>query len=122
MNLTQYIIGVIASLFVMLTVIEMLRRRKLRERHATWWVLASIVAFLIALFPTVLSNLSKLFGFALPVNFIFFGCLLLLFFVALQNASELTKIEDQNRALVEEIALLEFRVQNLEQLNQKIEE
>jgi hypothetical protein len=114
MNVTSYIFGILAALFVLVVVIEMLRRRRLRERHAIWWLLAGLFALLVGVFPQILRWAADLVGIEIPINLVFFVCLIILFLVCLQHSSELTKIESQNRALVEQFALLELRLRTIE--------
>ena len=42
MTIATYLLGVFSALLTLGVVIEMLRRRRLRERHAVWWLLAGI--------------------------------------------------------------------------------
>lgn len=114
MSIVQYILGIVAALLTLSIVIEMLRRRRLRERHAIWWLVAGFLALLISVFPSILQSVASLLHFSVPVNLVFFVSLFILFLVALQHSSELTRLEDHNRKLVERIVMLEMRVRALE--------
>ena len=114
MNQVQYFLGIGAALFTLGIVIEMLRRRQLRERHAIWWLVAGGLALIVSIFPTIVTNTAELLGFEVPINLVFFTSLVLLFLVALQTSAELTKVESHNRNLAEQIALLEVRIRKLE--------
>lgn len=107
MSTFQYLLGILGALFTFVLVVELLRRRRLRERHAGWWLFASFIAIIVSLFPQLLSSVAELMGFEVPINFAFFASLLILFLVVLQHSSELTKLEDQNRTLVERLVILE---------------
>jgi hypothetical protein len=109
----QYFLGVFAALLTFGIVIEMLRRRRLRERHAGWWIVAGLFAIIISVFPSTLSWASSMLGFEVPVNLVFFFSLFILFLVALQHSAELTKLESYNRAIVERVVILELRVEEL---------
>lgn len=113
MSPLQHGLAIIAALATLGLVIEMLRRRQLRERHAMWWLVAGISALLISVFPQILDWVSSLLGFEVPINLVFFSSLFILFLVGLQHSAELTKLESHNRALVERVVLLEMRVQDL---------
>lgn len=110
----QYILGIIAAAFVLIVVVEMLRRRQLRERHAAWWLVLGAFALVISIFPPLLVFIADSLGFKAPINLVFFLSLIILFLVALQNSAELTKVEGQNQKLVEKLALLELRMNQLE--------
>jgi len=112
-NLTSYIFGIVSAVLVLIVVVDLLRRKRLRERHAIWWLAAGTIALVLAVFPAVLDWFAGLLGITIPVNLIFFGSIAILFFVALQASSELTKLEDQTRTLAERIALLTLEVDRL---------
>lgn len=114
MSLRSYIFGIIAAALILLVVIEMLRRRRLRERHAIWWIVAGILALIAGIFPATLDWAAQLVGVELPVNLLFFVSIAILFFVALQNSSELTRLEARTRILAERVALLELRLSEAE--------
>lgn len=114
MNPIQYALGIVASLATFLIVLEMLRRRRLRERHAGWWIVAGLFAILISVFPQTLKLAASALGFEVPVNLVFFFSLFILFLVALQHSSELTNAETQNRKITEKLVLLELKVESLE--------
>lgn len=112
MSAIQYVLGIVAALFTFGIVIEMLRRRRLRERHAGWWLFAGLLAVIISVFPQLLEAAADAIGFDTPVNLVFFVSLFILFLVALQHSSELTKLEAHNRAIVERLVILELEVRN----------
>ena len=114
MNLLSHIIGIGAAALTLVVVIEMLRRRRLRERHAIWWLVAGILALVIGIFPSVLEWVSHLVGIELPVNLIFFVSIAVLFLVCIQSSSELTSLEEKTRILAEETTLMRIRIAALE--------
>lgn len=114
MNVSSYLLGILAALLILVVVIEMLRRHQLRERHATWWLFAGVLALIVGIFPASLVAAAKLLGVELPVNLVFFVALIILFLVCLQQSSELTSLEAKTRTLVEQAALQDLRIRALE--------
>lgn len=114
MSTLSYILGVVAALATFAVVVDLLRRRKLRERHAVWWLAATLLAVIVGLFPGLLEWAAELLGVGLPSNLVFFVSIAVLVLVCIQHSSELTKLETDSRALVESSALLELRVRELE--------
>jgi hypothetical protein len=110
-----YILGIVAALFTLGLVVEMLRRRQLRERHAIWWLIAGLLALIIGVFPQVLVWAAGVIGVEIPTNLVFFVSILILFLVSIQHSSELTTLENRSRTLAEEIALQDLRIRALEQ-------
>lgn len=114
MSISSYIFGVLAALATLGVAIEMLRRRRLRERHALWWVAAGILALVISVFPDTLIWAATLFGVDVPTNLVFFVSITVLCLVCIQHSAELTDLESKTRTLVEMSALQDLRLRELE--------
>jgi hypothetical protein len=114
MTLTAYILGIVAALITLAVVVEMMRRKRMRERHAIWWLLAGLLALIIGIFPGILAWAANLLGVGAPVNLVFFVSIAVLFLVCIQHSTELTTLEDKTRSLAEEVVLLRLRLNELE--------
>ena len=114
MSVASYVFGIVSALLILVVVIEMLRRGRLRERHAVWWVIAGVLALIAGVFPSTLAWASRVVGVEVPTNLLFFVSIGILFFVALQTSAELTRLEAKTRTLAEQVALLELRIRELE--------
>lgn len=114
MSLTSYLLGIVAALLVLFVVIELLRRGRLRERHAIWWLLAGVLALVAGVFPSTVVSAARLVGIEVPINLVFFVSIAILFLVALQLSAEVTRLESKTRSLAERLALLELRVRELQ--------
>ena len=115
MTLTTYIFGILAAVLSLVVVIELLRRRRLRERHALWWLVAGVLALIVGVFPSTLIWAAGVVGVEVPTNLIFFVSIGILFFVCLQHSAEVTTLESKTRTLAERNALLELRVRQIEE-------
>lgn len=114
MSVASYIFGIVSALVTLGVVIEMLRRRRLRERHAIWWLIAGLLALVIGVFPTVLDWAASIVGVTLPTNLVFFVSIFILFLVSIQHSTELTTLEQKTQTLAERAALQEIRISDLE--------
>jgi hypothetical protein len=122
MTITSYIFGIIFAVLILLVVVEMLRRRLLRERHAIWWFIAGVLALVAGVFPGTLDWAASLFGIEVPINMVFFVSIAILFLVCLQHSAELTRLESKTRTLAEQIALLELRLSQQGDVNEAEEQ
>ena len=114
MTVATYIFGVLSALITLGVVVEMLRRRRLRERHAVWWLIAGSMALVIGVFPSVLEWAADLIGVEVPLNLVFFVSVAVLFLVCIQHSAELTDLEAKTRTLAEHVALQQLRIESLE--------
>lgn len=115
MSVTSYIFGVVSAVITLGVVVEMLRRRRLRERHAIWWLVAGTLALIIGVFPPVLTWAAGVVGVEVPLNLVFFVSVAVLFLVCIQHSAELTLLESEARTLAETAALHELRIRSLEE-------
>jgi len=118
----SHIVSAAVAALILIIVIERLRRGQLRERHALWWVLLGVIGLAVTLFPGLLDRLATLLGVGIPINLAFFGAIVVLFFVNVQHAKELTRLEERVRTLAEQTALLDDRLRQFEALDQGQEE
>ncbi|GAA3250435.1 hypothetical protein GCM10017691_62400 [Pseudonocardia petroleophila] len=111
-RLTILSIGVAVA--ALLLVIELLRRRRLREKYAVIWVLISVATVIVAVFPALLQWTSDVIGIRTPSNLLFFGSVLTLFAVSLQLSREVGLLEEQSRTLAEEVGAIRLRLEKIE--------
>ena len=100
------ILGVLGSGVVLIALFEMLRRHRLREKYAVLWFFVAVGVLVIAIFPSLLTDVSELLGVELPVNLLFFLASLFLLILTLQHSYELGRLEEKTRVLAEEVGLL----------------
>ncbi|WP_107704934.1 DUF2304 domain-containing protein [Nocardioides allogilvus] len=100
------VLGLAAAIIVVVTLFEMLRRHRLREKYALIWFVLAMGSLAIAAFPAILFGLSDLLNVQVPSNLIFFIASLLLLAMSLQHSFEIGKLEERTRTLAEEVALL----------------
>lgn len=95
-------------------VLELVRRKIFREKYAALWLIIGASALILAGFPDLLAGVSKLVGVQVASNLLFALCIVLLLGVCLHLSWELSVVEDENRTLAEEVAILRTSVERLE--------
>ena len=114
MSVGTYIFGIATALLTLGVVIELLRRRLLRERHAIWWLIAGVLALVVGVFPATLDWAAGIVGIGQPTNLVFFLSIAILILVCLQHSAELTRLESKTQKLAEQSALQDLRISRLE--------
>jgi hypothetical protein len=104
------VFSVVVAIAALVFVVEMLRRRRLREKYAVIWVIISIGTLVVAVFPGLLRGTAELIGIQTPSNLLFFASLIVLFAVSLQLSREVGLLEEQSRRLAEEVGALRLRL------------
>jgi hypothetical protein len=103
-------LGLIGALIILISLFEMMRRRRLREKYAAVWFLLATVALIVALWPDILLTFSGWVGVEVPSNLLFFFASLVLLILTLHHSYELGRAEERIRTLAEEVALLRLRL------------
>ena len=107
------VLGVAGSLIILVSLFEMLRRHRLREKYALIWFVIALCALVVALFPWILLKATATLGLQVPANLLFFVASLVLLILTLQHSYELGRLEERTRTLAEEVALLRLEVERL---------
>lgn len=108
------LLGLVGSLTTLCVLFELLRRRHLREKYALLWGSVAFMTLVIAIFPGILTWAADLIGVEVASNLLFFMASMLLLLVSIQHSYELGRLEEKNRTLAEEVALVRLDLeQNL---------
>lgn len=104
------ILGVVGSVVILLSLFEMLRRHRLREKYALLWGLVALGALTVAAFPGILIWATDAIGVQVPANLLFFVASLVIMSLTLQHSSELGRLEERTRTLAEDLALMQVEL------------
>ena len=113
-NLAAFIL----AFLIVALVAEMVRRKKLREKYACWWLAVGITTLVLAAFPDLLYAAAVMVGVQLPSNLLFILSILMLLGVCLHLSWEISVVEDETRTLAEEVAILRVQLERLESAQQ----
>ncbi len=105
------LLGLAMALAILVTLFEMLRRHRLREKYALIWFVIALCAAIVALVPALLTWTTELLGLSLPSNLLFFVASVVLLLLTLQHSYELGRLEERTRTLAEEVGLLRLELQ-----------
>ena len=111
--MSGYWFALVLVVFVLGTILQLLRTRRLREKYATAWLTVAAVVIVLAIFPGLLSKVASLVGVATPVNLLFALGGVVLLVVAIQFSVEISALEAETRTLAEDLALVGFDLRAL---------
>ncbi len=109
------IVSIIAAAILLLTILDLVRRRRLLERYALLWIFAALVVLGLAIWRDGLEKISSTVGVAYPPNALFliaFGFILVLL---LHFSTAVSRLADQSKVLAQRQALLEERIRETEE-------
>ena len=109
----QMLVAILLASAMLLVVIELVRKRKLREEYAFLWIGTAILLMVLALWTDVLGWIQETLNAQTQASTLFFGAIIFLMLVALQFSVRLTKLTFRNNALGQEVSLLRKELQDL---------
>jgi hypothetical protein len=105
------IAGVVTSLALIAVILELIRRRRLRERYALLWLLTGLVLLALSAWRDGLNTIAGWVGVTqYPPAVLFASGTLFIILVLLHYSTVISRLADQNTILAQRIALLEARL------------
>lgn len=105
------IIGAIASIVLILVVLELVRGRRLKERYALLWLATGLVLLVLSVWRDGLNTTAGWLGVSTyPPAVLFAVATLFILLVLLHYSTVISKLTDENVDLAQRIALLEERL------------
>jgi len=109
----QKTVAIVLSIAMFLVVVELVRKRKLREEYSLVWMLTAFALLVLAIQHRLLNVVRDLVGAVEPTSALFFGALVFLMLLSLQFSVRLSKLTFRNRTLSQRVALLEDEIDSL---------
>jgi hypothetical protein len=108
------IAATIASLVLLFGVLELVRRRRLREKYALLWILTAIVLLILSVWRGAVSGIATALGVSYGPTVLFAVGALFILVVLLHYSTVISALTDRTVALAQKIATLEQRIDELE--------
>ena len=109
------IAGAVASIILILVVVELVRGRRLKERYALLWLATGVVLLVLSLWREGLNTIAGWLGVSgYPPAILFAAAIMFVIAVLLHYSTVLSKLTDDNVLLAQEVALLRARMDAVE--------
>ncbi|MFT3944838.1 MAG: DUF2304 domain-containing protein [Ancrocorticia sp.] len=101
-------VGLLAYIFVLL------RSHRVRERYVWVWLILGVGMLVLSIVPQLAFTVSDWLGFEAPSNLLLVSCSVFLLIAVMNLSTAISALEEDRRRFVEEIALLDARIRELE--------
>jgi hypothetical protein len=112
MSRTQ-LVAILSAVALLLLVLEMVRRRRLREEYSWIWLLTAMGYLLVAVWPNLGVWVAGAIGSDNPQSTFTFIGLLFLFLISIQFSVQISSLTEQNKDLAQQIAILDSEIRKL---------
>jgi hypothetical protein len=103
------IVAIAGSLVLLIFIVELVRRRRLKEEYSVLWVATALALLLLAVWGGLLRNLAHFIGADSQASTLYFFGLLFVVFLLLHFSVRVSNLERRVIVLLQEIALLSER-------------
>jgi hypothetical protein len=105
------LIAIVGAVAILVVIIELVRRRKLKEEYSLLWVVTATLLVVLASWSSLLGKLTHLIGGTLPSSTLFFFGLVFVFALVLHFSVRISILERRVTALVQELGLFALESQ-----------
>lgn len=109
----QIIFTTLASIAALLLVLELVRRRTLREEYSLLWLGTAFAMIILSAWRDLLHGIAALVGIAYPPNLLFLMASLFMAFLLLYFSTVITRLTQENKDIAQEVALLRYEIEHL---------
>ncbi|MGB7295255.1 MAG: DUF2304 domain-containing protein [Candidatus Aminicenantales bacterium] len=100
------VLAVIGSLLLIAFIVELIRRKRLKEEFAILWLGMGIVFLIISLFRGLLDKFSLLIGIGYPPAALFLILIIGLMVILIQFSVAISGLKEANKKLAQELGLV----------------
>ncbi len=112
MVLHQKIFAVLVSILIMVLVVELVRRRRLREEYSWLWLLTCAMIVLLVIWYDLLVIITHFIGAVAPTTTLFIFGLLFLMLISLHYSIQISKLSHQVKEMGQQLALLRGQLED----------
>jgi hypothetical protein len=99
-------IAIVGSILLLMFVIELVRRRRMKEEYSVLWTVTALTLLVMAVVPALLTTLTSAIGAVLASSTLFFTGLIFALLMLLHFSVRISSLERNLTALVQELGLM----------------
>jgi hypothetical protein len=112
LTLHQTVFAIVTSLVAFVGVLELVRRRHLREEYSWLWLLTAATMVVLSVWYRLLVGITYVVGAVAPLNTLLLCAVLFLFAIAVHYSVIISRLSTQVKNLAQELALLSTQVED----------
>lgn len=109
------LVAISLGLFIFLVILELVRRKKLKEEYSWLWLLTGAIIVILTIWDDLLEKAASFMGIAVPTSTLFLLAFIFLILVCLQFSISISKLSDRIKNLAQELTILKSTIENNDQ-------
>jgi len=111
MSWHQQVFALLMGGLIFLIIVELVRRRKLKEEYTWLWLVTGVIIFLLVIWYDFLGVVTKLIGAKIETSALFIFGLLFLILINIWFSVKMSAVVDQVKNLIQEMAILKEEIE-----------
>ena len=99
---------IFGSIYMIFRTIKM---KKLSMKYGMYWTIILFFMLILIVFPNIIETIAKFLGFKEAPNMLFLLAIFLLFYMTFRIYTNISKLQEMNRTLVQEVSILKKEVE-----------
>ena len=104
---------IVLGLLMLLFVLNLVRRKQLREQYSLLWIASTVVLVLSAVFIGQVDRLAHGIGIYYPPAFLFLVAIMVVLVLQFHFSTVISSLREQNKALTQDLGILNAEVKEL---------
>ena len=101
---------VILAIIVIIYVFSVVKKKQFSIKESFWWVMASVIMLVLAVFPYSIDKIANLLNISYPPSLLFVMCIIFLLFILFRNSRKIFELQLKVIELGQELAILKEKV------------
>ncbi len=114
MNIILRVALIIIMILYLAIIVKAVKKKNMRINYLIFWIIIGIFLFIALLFPDLITIISNVVGFEVPLNMIFSVAIFIVLYLIHELMTLVSQEEKKNTLLIQEVSLLKKRVEKLE--------
>lgn len=113
LQLRTRVFVVLVGIAILLFILNLVRKKKIREQYSLLWIIAAVVLVLSAVFSPAIDRLAHLVGIYYPPAFLFLIAILIILVLQFHFSTVISSLREQNKALIQDVGILSSELRAL---------
>lgn len=116
------VLAIIGSLLFLAAIIELVRKRKIKEEYGLLWIVFGVVFLAISFWNKGLAVISRLLGIYYPPAAFLLILIVAIFLILIQYSMVISRLNEKNTMLAQELGIVKLQLKEMNERLQKKEE
>lgn len=105
---------IIVAVVLMMYIYHNVKKNTLSQDESILWVIGAVIILILSIWPNIIIWLANIVGIAYPPSLLFLVTSVFLVLFLFRNSQQISILKEKNKELIQDLALLEKRVRDLE--------